>query len=333
MKRVTHRELLGCSWRSLIKTVNDRSSVTSKLFFWSFFPGEGRLKVNRWSRPLRHFAGSQLTAHHFGCTRKRGQKLCRREMGVLFLGALCRRINHPERVGVRWFTHLLTIRPHLHSFAVIVQLGSITQEGFLVKDFDLLLASWSQKLPFATPTHAHRRDLCCSSVLHSLLLSITSPEEQTDFWMSHPICQPAPSPPLCSRGSFITSPQPKRAKGGSGVSRHKLFLVYFFFFFFKALALPPLSSSFRLPHLRQSDIYRGMLRLFGSPCSFWWKNTEGSGEEARGLVKELCWKRVKSLKAGFEIFATSAARMYERERRGFFSLFLPLLFVHLKYFD
>lgn len=101
MKRVTHRELLGCSWRSLIKTVNDRSSVTPKLFF-SFFPGEGRLKVNRWPRPLRPFRRIAADRSSFGMRKKKGNKnFAVGKWEFCFLCAVCRRINHAERVGAR----------------------------------------------------------------------------------------------------------------------------------------------------------------------------------------------------------------------------------------
>lgn len=161
---------------------------------------------------------------------------------------------------------------------------------------------------------------CCT--LSSWVLPLRR-SRQTDFWMSHPICQAALSPPLLLSAAGAPSSLLLSLKGQKGgVASLGTNSSSFTFFFFLSPrpppSLSPLSSSLRLPHLRQSDIYRGTLRLFGSPCSFWWKNTEGSGEEARGLVKELCWKRVKSLKAGFEIFATSAARKYKRERRGFF---------------
>lgn len=99
------------------------------------------------------------------------------------------------------------------------------------------------------------------------------------FWMSHPACLIPSAPSVCSSPpisprwcSFIASLSLKGQRREWHLSTRTLSLLLF------------LCAFFRLPHLRQSDIYKGTLHLFGSPWSFWWKNTEGSGSQ--GVVKK-----------------------------------------------
>lgn len=166
--------------------------------------------------------------------------------------------------------HLPTMHwlSHLHAFAVTVQLGSITLTMTLICFYPLSLKIVTPNTTTPTTTTTY------TTVIFSPLppscpcvfcRAISPPEyhhlgsRQKDFgWVTQyigPLCLLLfLSLCLCSS---ITSPSLKGQRREWHLSARTLFLLLF------------LPASSCLPHLRQSDIYRGIVCLLGSSCSFW----------------------------------------------------------------
>lgn len=189
---------------------------------------------------------------------------------------------------------------HLHAFADTVQLGSITLRGFFMPTLIFLflfscLLTVSQLPPPQPPLSRSFCLFLSSSVLYSYLSSWVLPlRRQADrFWMSHPVRLIPSTPSVSSTPSlswwWCSSIAFLRLKGQRREWQLSTWTLPLF---------PFLSASFHLPHLRQSDIYRGTVHLLASSCSFWRKNIEGSsgkGGKVENWVGE-CQKQQRRMR-------------------------------------
>lgn len=272
-------ESFGWCFRSLIKTINHGLASTPCIYFlvkWGSWLLTGDLPF------------CQITADHQllrSSARGEWRKVCSWEIRVCFfwlssfvvLIILKRRSATPSHTTLPFTHNTLTF-----SFACLCRHCPIRihhTHRLSHADFDAFFFFF---LTLTIVFFLLSGSFCLfhffsSSFLHSYLSSWVLPLSQ----QHRQILDESPGMsdtinPLCLFLSSLFSPRrcsfiPSLSLKGQRREWHLSTWTLPLLLFFSSVPL------FHLPHLRQSDIYKGTLHLLGSPCSFCWKNTKESG--------------------------------------------------------